>query len=700
MGYHQTEDGEIWYTGVEGVNAFYPEQIKENAFIPPVYLTSLKQGGEALIVNKALEKLDKITLDWQNNFFEFEYAALNYTHPENNQYAYMLEGADKDWYFADTRRFGRYTGLDPGQYTLRIKGSNNDGLWNEEGVSIKVTVTPPWWQTWWCRGGLGLLLVGLVVGGVSWRVRSVENQRRQLEQQVAKRTAELWQSNEALAQAQKESETAREKAEVASQAKSQFLSNMSHELRTPLNGILGYAQILQRGQDLTTVQADGLTIIRQSGNHLLTLINDILDLSKIEAGKLDLHPTDLHLPTFLQGIAGIIRMRADQKSILFSYEALSPLPSGIQADEKRLRQILLNLLGNAVKFTDTGYVTFNVRVLSLPTSPSQPPPGRGRSLLSLEGLEAGQIAHLRFEVVDTGLGMTAEQLEKIFLPFEQAGDIQRRAEGTGLGLTISRQLAEAMGSQLYVESDPGQGSTFWFDLPCPIVAAEAEIATDHKKIITGYKGDRRQILVVDDKDYNRLVLVNLLEPLGFQTVTANDGREEVEKARQLRPDLILTDVVMPVMTGIEAVQEIRQIPALQNVPIIAVSASVLSEDQQQTRLAGCDDFLVKPVNADRLFEMLETYLVLEWIYAPPAAMAEKQADSATLELIPPPPDELAALLNLSRRGNMQAIRQRVAQISQMGEQYRPFAAKLDQLAKGYEVKKVHNLIEKYVGEEK
>ncbi|MCP4541471.1 MAG: response regulator, partial [Chloroflexi bacterium] len=672
------------------VNAFYPEQIKENDFIPPVYLTSLKQGGEELRVDKALEKLEEITLDWQNNFFEFEYVALNYTHPENNQYAYMLEGVDKDWYFAGTRRFGRYTGLDSGEYTLCIKGSNNDGLWNEQGVSIKVTVTPPWWQTWWFRGGLGLLLVGLVVGGASWRVRSVENRRRQLEQQVAEKTVELQQSNEALTQAKKEAESAREKADIANQAKSQFLSNMSHELRTPLNGILGYAQILKRGHNLTTVQADGLNIIQQSGNHLLTLINDILDLAKIEAGKLDLYPTNFHLPSFLQSIAGIIRMRANQKDLLFSYESLSPLPSGIQADEKRLRQILLNLLGNAVKFTNTGYVTLNVTALSAPSERTVSAP--------LQQIETGQIICLRFQVLDTGVGMTTEQLEKIFLPFEQVGDIQRRAEGTGLGLSISRQLVEAMDSRLQVESTPGEGSIFWFDLTCPTVDVEADVTIGPKKKIVGYQGDRCKILIADDKDYNRLVLVNLLEPLGFQTVTANDGREAVEKARQFDPDLILTDVVMPVMTGIEAVLEMRQIPALQDVPIIAVSASVLKEDRHQTKLAGCNDFLGKPVNAERLFAMLANYLTLEWIYQAPSATL-KQPDSDTLDLIPPPPEQLAALLNLSRRGNMQEIAQQAAQIAQMGEQYRPFAHLLEQLARGYQVKKVQNLIKRYAGEE-
>lgn len=228
---------------------------------------------------------------------------------------------------------------------------------------------------------------------------------------------------------------------------------MSHELRTPLNGILGYAQILVRNKGLSSQQAEGLNIIQQSGDHLLTLINDILDLSKIEARKMELYAAAFQLPNFLESIAGITSMRAQEKDVTFVYEHKNTLPSGVEADEKRLRQILINLLGNAVKFTDDGQVTLIVSVLNdTQQTPKQ----------------------IRFEVIDTGVGMTPEQLEKIFLPFEQVGDIDSRAAGTGLGLAISRQLVELMDSELHVKSELEKGSTFWFDLSLPVVAADIE----------------------------------------------------------------------------------------------------------------------------------------------------------------------------------------------------------------------------------
>jgi len=704
VGYHQAKDGEIWYTGTEGVNAFYPEQIKENDFIPPVYLTALRQGGEDLIVDKALEKLEEMTLDWHNNFFEFEYVALNYTHPENNQYAYMMEGLDKEWYFAKTRRFGRYVNIPPGEYTLRIKGSNNDGVWNEEGVSLTIRITPPFWETVWFRGLVTALMLGSVFGGIRWRFSTIKAQRRRLEVQVAERTRDLH-------VAKKQAEVAQQAAEAANQAKSEFLSNMSHELRTPLNGILGYAHLLKRGKELSPFQVNGLNIIQQSGKHLLTLINDILDLSKIEAGKMELYRSDVHLSSFLQGIVGIIRMRAQQKDLACTYEAPSPLPPGVQADEQRLRQVLLNLLGNAVKFTERGNVTFQVTNVKEPTpAPSQ----EGNSNLcteqkfpSWEGAGVGfqsSLVTLHFSISDTGVGMSPDQLEMIFLPFEQVGDIRQRAAGTGLGLAISRQLVHLMGSELHVDSEVGRGSRFWFELELPVVATATEAAPDVERPISGYTGEQRTILVVDDKTYNRSLIVDTLEPLGFRCIEALNGRELVEKANERRPDLILTDLVMPVMTGFEAAQEIRQNPDIRHIPIIAMTASVFEMDQEQSRLAGCDGFLPKPVEIPKLFAFLETFLHVEWMYEErsqaTAPGTEETRASEEMPLIPPPPEEMDVLYELLMLGNLSGLQERADTLERLDAKFRPFARKLSQLAAAYQDDQLLAFVKQYRGEKK
>ncbi len=481
----------------------------------------------------------------------------------------------------------------------------------------------------------------------------------------------------------------KENADMANKAKSVFLTNMTHELRTPLNGILGYAQILRRDRTLTPQQSNGLKIIYNSGNHLLTLINDILDLSKIEARKLDLNPLDLHLETFLSGVVEIIRMRAIEKDILFKYQALNPLPIGVMADEKRLRQVLLNLLGNAVKFTDQGQVTLSVSVVE--TEPKNSP-----------ATALPMTKTLRFEVSDTGIGMSPQQLEKIFQAFEQVGDKKRQDEGTGLGLAISRRLVELMNGELKVKSELGVGSTFWFDISLPVVEtliSKDQLQTDECHIV-GYQGDRKRILVVDDKGENRLVLQNMLEPLGFEIILGNDGQEEIDLARKIKPDCILTDLVMPVKTGFEAVKEIRNIPELKDIVIIAISASVLDMDRQKSRRLGCDSFLAKPVDEKELYAAMKEFLELEWIYeeiteAKIEAKIEAQVTSPQ-DLIVPSTKEMEVLYELAMLGSMKKIRERAFYLEELDPKYLPFANKLKDLAQGFQEKAIVNLIEQYL----
>ena len=513
---------------------------------------------------------------------------------------------------------------------------------------------------------------------------ALEKTNEELEKRVEERTAEL--------------KAAKEAADAANHAKSEFLANMSHELRTPLNGILGYAQILQRDKTATPKQQDGLSIIHQCGSHLLTLINDVLDISKIEAQKLEFYPNAFPFETFLQGVKEICRIKAEQKEIDFTYQVLNRLPCAIHADEKRLRQVLINLLGNAIKFTDQGGVTFKVGVVT--DSPEFLHP-------SLSAVTEPQTTNnqqvtlhkIRFQVEDTGVGMTPEQLEKIFLPFEQVGDSTRKAEGTGLGLAISRKIVEMMGGEIKVESTYGKGSKFWFDLDLREATNWIESASlKSSQTVVGYQGEKKKILIVDDRWENRSVIVNMLEPIGFEVIEAGNGQEGLEKADECQPDLIITDLAMPVMNGCEMTRRLRESPSFRNTIIIASSASVFSFDRQQSRQAGCNDFVPKPVQSEELLNQLQNYLDLEWIYEAKDELTPQTQDASVpmSEMVVPPAKELKALHKAARSGYILDIQEEANRLKQLDPEYAAFADKILELADAFEDEAIAKWVSLYL----
>ena len=486
---------------------------------------------------------------------------------------------------------------------------------------------------------------------------------------------------------------AKEAAEVANRAKSEFLANMGHELRTPLNGILGYTQILKHSATMTPNELKGINIIHQCGSHLLTLIGDILDLAKIEAGRLELQINDVHVLSFLESLVDICQVRAARKDIAFTFQRLGVLPAGVCADEKRLRQILLNLLGNAIKFTDRGSVTFTVSAFG--------------EELSVEKYEEGQplspspdrscpMTKLRFQIEDTGIGISRDQLDRICLPFEQVGDLSRNAEGTGLGLAITQRLLQMMDSCLEVRSQLGQGSTFWFDVLLPTVQGRfATVAVPPQKIV-GFAGRPRQILAIDDHWENRVVFANVLAPLGFAIAEASSGEEGLQQAQVLQLDLIVVDLVMPGMDGWETIRQLRQIDGLKSVPIVALSARVFEADRTQSLEAGANAFLPKPVQVEALLAVLQEHLQLEWIYEEISASTkqttESCADPQAAARVAPPDATLEQFYALARSGFISDLLEQIEQLESADPKYLPFVQYLRYLARDFQVKKIQDFL--------
>lgn len=500
------------------------------------------------------------------------------------------------------------------------------------------------------------------------------SERVQLEQFVSDRTAGLISLNHKLQnEIAKHKETAQAlsqamaAAQAAAQAKDAFLAHMSHELRTPLSSILGYAQILKRDKSLRPDQREFVTIIQQSGEYLLTLLNDILDFSKIEAGQMELHQGDFNLPNMLKNMIDIFQIRAQEKDISFVFSASEQLPSQVRGDEKRLRQVLINLLGNAIKFTSQGSVTLRVDY--------QP-----------QGL-------IRFQVEDSGIGIEPEYLQEIFHPFKQVRSHQNNVQGTGLGLTISKRLVEMMKSELTVRSRPGWGSTFWFDVNLPVVDTRLETIKFQRPTVVGYQGRQRKILVIDSEPDTKMILAKMLLPLSFDLYEAAPG-EGLTLAKVVQPDAILVGGA-PALLFDHFLEQLRQMPRLVNTAVICLVHGLPPMAKPDQRMA----YLTQPVKLDMLLDQLDHLLRLRWIFAPagdPIRPVTAGQTNHQANYTGPPPATADLLFELTLKGDVKRIKEQIAELAALDEVYRPFVTELGDLLRNYQINQIRELLRPYV----
>ncbi|RKY98284.1 MAG: hypothetical protein DRQ13_03710, partial [Ignavibacteriae bacterium] len=585
--YHKTKNGEMLFGGNNGFNIFHPDSIDniKNSYIPPVYITEFQllhipvsvgfnKSINRTILEKSITETEEIELLYDDNIISFEFTVLDFQIPEKNKYAYFMEGFDKYWtYTYADRRFVNYTNLDPGEYTFRVKGSNNDGIWNEEGTSLRIIIAHPWWATWWAYILYGFFIIFLFISA-----RKYDLKRQRLKHQL-----EL------------EHEHA-EKLEEVDQMKSRFFANISHEFRTPLTLILGPSESIIRETTKEEIKKKAGKI-KKNANRLLALINQLLDLSKLDAGRLKLETSCSNIVTFVKGVAMSFESVGEQKDILLKIRTTNNKIE-VYFDKEKMEKILTNLLSNAFKFTSVG----------------------GKITVSVSETDKNSVT---IKIRDTGIGISEEEIPRLFDRFYQVDSSQTREQkGTGIGLSLTKELVELHQGSLKVESKQGKWTEITVTLPLgkehllpdEIVEAdesplEKEILVEVEDTLTSlqlekpfpedFDKDKTIILVVEDNTDVREYIKESLEG-EYQVEEAANGEQGVRKAENIIPDLIISDIMMPKMDGNELTRKLKNDEKTSHIPIILLTAKTEQESKLEGLATGADDYLMKPFDTEEL----------------------------------------------------------------------------------------------------